>query len=162
MKVILTAGLLVMLLAGFVTTAKAQNPPALLDKIARSLPQIDPEWRYKSTDVSERSDGTVQANIKWRKHDVERGATIIIHSTVKKARQAFRPSGKEDLQESFRIEGIGDEAFLWPPEAPKDGAYNMRFRKARVEVWISAGSEDEVKRYARAIAAAVAPPRKDL
>lgn len=154
----LTVCLVVIMLVCFVSAANAQQrAAAILDKIAGSLPQMDPGWKHKSTEVYERHDGSTQASIKWSNGEIERGATVILHPTVKRAQKAFQPSGKEDLQEGFRIDGIGDEAFLWPPKVPKDGAYNIRFRKVQVEVWISGGTEGDVKRYALAIAAAIAP-----
>jgi hypothetical protein len=155
MNLKLTAGLVVIVLACFASAAEAQKAAPVLDKIARSLPQVDSGWKHTGTEVYERDDGSTQASIKWSNGEIELGATVIAHPTVKKARRAFRPGGKEDLQEGFRIEGIGDEGFLWPPKAPVDGAYNIRFRKARVEVWISGATERDVKRYALAIAAAI-------
>jgi len=145
------------MLTFIVTIANAQKPTQLLDQIARSLPQIDPVWKHTSTDSYRHDDGSTQASIKWSNGETERGATVIIHATLKRARRAFWPSGKEDLQEAFRIDGVGDEAFLWPPKSPAGGAYNMRFRKAQVEVWMSGGSESDVRRYASAIAAAIGP-----
>lgn len=160
MKLKIPVGLVVIVLACFASTASAQKAVPVLDQIARSLPQMDPAWQHRGTEVYERHDGSTQASIKWGNGEIERGATVILHPTVKRARRAFRPSGKEDLQEGFRIEGIGDEAFLWPPKTPVGGAYNIRFRKAQAEIWMSGGSEGDVKRYALAIAAAIAPPNK--
>ena len=162
MKLKLSVVLVVMILACFVSRTNAQKAAPILDKISRSLPQMDPGWKHGGTEVHERDDGSTQASIKWSNGDIERGATVIVHPTVKRAQRAFRPSGKEDLQEEFRIAGVGDEAFLWPPKAPEGGAYNMRFRKAEVEVWVSGSSEGDVKRYALAIAAAITPPNKRM
>jgi hypothetical protein len=148
--------LVVVLMGCFISTANAQKVDSILDQIARSLPQTNPEWKHKGTQVYRHDDGSAQASIKWSNGKIELGATVILHKTLKGAKRAFRSSGKEDLQEAFRIDAIGDEAFLWPPKAPADGAYNIRFRKRHVEVWIGAGSEDDLKRYSRAIAAAIA------
>jgi len=152
----------VITLACVVTSANASKAAPILDRIAQSLPRIDPGWKHKSTEAYERSDASTQANIKWSNGDIERGATVIVYPSVKRARRAFRPSGKEDLQEGFRIDGIGDEAFLWPPKTPEGGAYNIRFRKAQVEVWMSGGSESDIRRYALAIAMAITAPNKTI
>ena len=80
---------------------------------------------------------------------------MIVYPSVKSARRAFRPSGKEDLQDDFRIEAVGDEAFLWPPKTPEGGAYNLRFRKAQVEIWISGPTAEDVKRDALRIAESI-------
>jgi len=162
MKLKLSVLLVVMMLACFVSRTNAQKAAPILDKISRSLPQMDPGWKHGGTEAHERDDGSTQASIKWSNGDIERSATVIVYPTVKRAQRAFGPSGKEDLQEEFRIDGVGDEAFLWPPKAPEGGAYNMRFRKAEVEVWISGSSEGDVKRYARAIAAAITPTNKRM
>ena len=134
-----------------------QKATAIIDKIRQSLPQSEAGWKLAATDSYRRADGSVQANLHWTNGSREKGATVIVHRTLKQAKREFRPSGKEDVQEGFRIDAVGDEAFLWPPEAPRDGAYNIRFRKARVEVWMSGPTEEEVKRYARIIAAAITP-----
>ena len=154
--------LVVMMLVCFVSAAHAQKTAAILDQIAQSLPQMDPRWKHRSTEVYKRDDASTQANIKWSNGNIERGATVIVHRSVKKARRAFRTSGKEDLHEGFRIDGVGYEAFLWPPKSSIDGAYNIRFRKAQVEVWMSGGSELDVKRYALAITLAITPTKKQI
>jgi hypothetical protein len=154
-----------MLLACFVFTANAQRPPsiadhkaaAIIDKIARSLPESDGGWTLTASESYRRDDGSTQASLHWTNGTVELAATVFVHTTVAKAKGGFRPSGKEDVQEGFRIDGVGDEAFLWPPKTPAGGAYNIRFRKAQVEVWMSGVSEEEVKRYARIIAASISP-----
>jgi hypothetical protein len=133
----------------------AQKPAAVLDRIAQSLLQVEAGWKHQSTEALPRSDGSTQATIKWSRGETELGATVFVHRTVTSARRAFLPSGKEDLQEGFRIKGVGDEAFLWPPKTPEGGAYNIRFRKAHVEVWMGHASESELIRYARAIASTI-------
>jgi hypothetical protein len=145
----------VILLVCFVSTTGGQKAAPLLDQIVRSLPQMDSGWIHTGTDVFQGNDGSTQADIRWMNGDIELGATVMVYPTVKQARQAFRPSEKDDVQEAFRIDGIGDEAFLWPPKVPVGGAYNIRFRKAHVEVWMGAACEAELKRLALAIAAAI-------
>ena len=162
MKVKLSIGLAVVVLACCVSTANSQKPSSLLlDQIAGSLPQMDSEWKHKATEAYKRADGCTQASFKWSRGEIDQGATIIIHPTLKRAQLAFRRSGKEDLQDDFRIDGIGDEAFLWPPKSPQGGAFNIRFRKGRVEVWLG-GSEIDVRRYGLAIVAAIATTNKRL
>jgi hypothetical protein len=155
------AGLVLALLilgAGLVTAVSAQKPASILDRIAQSLPQTEPGWKHEGTEAfsGSRSDGPMQAQIKWSRGGTELGATVFVHRTVASAKRAFLPSGKEDLQEGFRIKGVGDEAFLWPPKTPEGGAYNIRFRKARVEVWMGHASEADLRRYAQAIASSIA------
>ena len=162
MKLNIPIVLTVVALGCCVSAAKSQKAASLLDEIAESLPQIDSEWKHKGTEAYKRADGGTQASIKWSKGDINQGATVIIHPTLKSAQLAFRRSGKEDLQDDFRINGIGDEAFLWPPKAPQGGAFNIRFRKGRVEVWLGSGSEIDVRRYGLAIVAAIATTDKRL
>ena len=82
---------------------------------------MDSEWKHKATEAYKRVDGCTQASIKWSRGAIDQRATIIIHPTLKRAQLAFRRGGKEDLQDDFRIDGIGDEAFLWPPKSPQGG-----------------------------------------
>ena len=143
-------------LAVLVNMASAQKADSLLDDIARSLPQLESGWTYEITPISTRQDGSTQSSIKWNKGNVERGATVIVYPTVESAKRAFRPGGKQYLQEEFRIDGVGDEAFLWPPKTPEGGAYNLRFRKTQVEIWISGATEEDVKGHAMRIASVIA------
>ena len=143
-------------LAILIGTAVAQEADSILDVIARSLPQMESGWTYEITPVSTRQDGAKESSIKWNKGNVERGATVIVYPTVNSAKSAFRPSGKQDLHEEFRIDGVGDEEFLWPPKTPEGGAYNMRFRKTQVEIWLSGETEEDVKGHAMRIAASIA------
>ena len=152
---------LVIALTGLVSLSNAQPADSILDRIARSLPQMDAGWTYEITPFSKRHDGSRQASVKWKNGSNESGATVIMYPNLKSAQRAFQPSGKEDLQDEFRVAGVGDEAFLWPPKAPTGGAYNMRFRKAQVEIWMSGPTEEEVKDHATRIAAAIAPRKHD-
>jgi hypothetical protein len=97
----------------------------------------------------------VQASLHWTNGSIDKNATVIVHRTLQAAQQAFRPQGKQDLQEGFRIDGVGEEAFLWPPKPAVGGAFNLRFRKWRVEVWTSGQTEEETKRHARILADAI-------
>lgn len=154
MKPKLNFYLIIIVLTCMSGSISAQNSDSILDAIGRTLPQLNSGWTFAIGEAWQRDDGTRQASIKWNKGTAERSATVVIYPTVKSAQQAFRPSGKEDLQEEFRIDGIGDEAFLWPPKTPEGGAYNLRFRKAQVEIWMG-GTEEEVKAHAVRIAAAI-------
>jgi hypothetical protein len=159
---------LVSILLGWVViTAQAQSAVTIIERIGRSLPEADAAWKLIAKDAHRRDDGTWQANLRWNRgtsegHGTsesrgssEKGATVFVHPSLKVAKRAFRPQGKEDVSEGFRIDGVGDEAFLWPPKAAQGGAYNIRFRRAEVEVWTSGGTEEEAKRHASILAASI-------
>src|SRR6188474_1024409 len=78
MKLKISIGLVVMMLACLVSGADGQKSAPIMDRIARSLPQIESGWKHKSTNVYEHDDGSAQANIKWSSGDIERGATVIV------------------------------------------------------------------------------------
>jgi hypothetical protein len=158
MRRAITRSLLLIFAGCSFSAAIAIQKPSILDEIARSVPRIDPAWEHVGTESHKTHDGATQASIKWKRGANELGATVVVHATVKSAKRAFLPSGKEDLQEAFRISGVGDEAFLWPPKTPEGGAYNIRFRKAQVEVWMGHASETDLRRYAQAIASAIPAP----
>src|SRR4029434_155886 len=99
-KATLIACLVVIPLAS-VNVAGTQKTDPILDQIARSVPREDPAWKHTSTGAYKRGGASTQASIKWNNGDIQRGATVIVHPTVKSARRAFRPGGKEDLQEAF-------------------------------------------------------------
>jgi hypothetical protein len=157
-------GLFSLMLSCVVITAQAQSAATIIERIGRSLPEADAAWKLIAKDAHRRDDGTWQANLRWNRGTsesvgiIEKGATVIVHPSVKVAKRAFRPQGKDDVSEGFRIDGVGDEAFLWPPKAAAGGAYNLRFRKAEVEVWTSGGTEEEVKRHAAILAASITAP----
>lgn len=139
-----------------VSMASAQTADSILDDIARTLPETDAGWTYQIGRPTKRPDHAMQASIKWNKGASERWATVIVYPDVKSAHRAFRPTGKEIPQADLRIDGVGDEAFLWPPKTPEGGAYNLRFRKAQVEIWISGATEEDVKAHAIRIASVIA------
>lgn len=153
------------LLAWVVITAHAQSAATIIERIGRSLPEADAAWKLIAKDAHRRDDGTWQANLLWNRGTsesrgaFEKGATVIVHPSLKVAKRAFRPQGKEDVSAGFRIDGVGDEAFLWPPKAAEGGACNIRFRKAEVEVWTSGATEEEAKRQAAILAASINAPR---
>lgn len=155
-------GLVLALLAGLLSTASAQKAVPVLERVARSLPEREASWRLVQNETFLRGDGSSQASLRWTNGATEVSATVIVHRRLKTAKEAFRPYHAGDVHESFRITGIGDKAYLWPPKVEKDGAYNLRFRKGRVEVWISGESEEVVKRCAQYIAASITPPNKSF
>jgi hypothetical protein len=153
--IVLRNSLGLLLLAGFINAAGDQKTVPILERVARSLPDRDPNWRLIHNESYARSDGSSQASLRWSNGSTEVGATLILHRTLMAAKDAFKPAYKGDPHEDFRIPGIGDRAYLWPPKAPEGGGYNLRFRKGNVEVWIGAESEEVVTRCARYIAAAI-------
>jgi hypothetical protein len=150
------------LLLCILSISYGQNTVNVLEQIARSLPETEAGWKLINNDSYLHTDGSSQASLRWTNGKTEVGATVILHRTLKTAKKAFEPHDKADPQESFLIKGIGDKAYLWPPKAPEGGAYNLRFRKGKAEVWISGASEEIVKRCADYIAASITPPNKSL
>ena len=146
--------LAVMLLVGPFGSSVAQKPASILERIARSIPEREEHWKLIRKESQRHSDGSAQASFGWTDGVSNVRATMIIHRNLRSAKNAFEPHDKNDVHEDFQISGIGDKAYLWPPKTPADGAYNLRFRKGKVEVWISGASEEVLKRCARHIAAA--------
>jgi len=149
------ARLACLLLFCFCGETNARNASSIVDAVSQSLPAADSSWQLQQKYSNPRDDGSIQASIRWTNGTEERGATVIVHRTSKSAERALRPRGKGDPHESFRLGGIRDEAFLWPPKIPTDGAYNLRFRKGHVEVWISAATQSEIEHIAAVIAATI-------
>jgi len=137
------------------SAANARSAVSIVHTIAQGLPSADSAWQLREKHSERYGDGSVHADIEWTNGATKLGATVIVHRTLTSARHAFRPDGKDDPHESFRVSGIGDEAFLWPPIVLTGGAYNLRFREGRTEVWISAASQAEIERIAGIIAGAV-------
>jgi hypothetical protein len=151
------ARLACLLLFCFCGETNARNASSIVDAVAQSLPAAGSSWQLQQKYSNPRDDGSIQANIQWTNGIMESRATVIVHRTLKSARRAFRRQGKSDPQESLGVSGIGDEASLWPPKVLAGGAYNMRFRKARTEVWVSAASRTQIERIATVIASAIPP-----
>lgn len=147
--------LVVVLLAGQLSPIAAQKAAPILERIARSIPEREEHWKLVSKESQVHNDGSAQASFRWTEGVTRVGATVIIHRSLKSAKKAFEPHDKNDPHEDFQITGIGDKAYLWPPKAPTDGAYNLRFRRGKVEVWMSGASEDLLKRCAQYVAASI-------
>ena len=136
--------------------AVAQKAAPILERVARSLPESGESWRLVDKESQIHNDGSAQASFRWNDGSKHLSATVIIHRRLYTAKKAFEPNDRNDSHEDFVIPGIGDKAYLWPPKVEKDGAYNLRFRKGKVEVWMSGASEEVLKRCARYVAASIA------
>jgi hypothetical protein len=134
-----------------------QKSAPVLERVARSLPESGETWKLVDKDSRTHNDGSAQASFRWNNGATQVSATVIIHSRLAAAKKAFEPIDQNDPHEDFVIPGIGDKAYLWPPKVEKDGAWNLRFRKGKVEVWMSGASEEVLKRCARYVAASIAP-----
>jgi hypothetical protein len=148
-------GLVVAALVALSSPIVAQRAAPILDRVARSLPESNQSWRLIEKNSQIRDDGSAQASFRWTDGGTNVGATVIIHRKLFSAKKAFEPNDKNDAHEGFLITGIGDKAYLWPPKV-ENGGYNLRFRKGRVEVWMSGASEDVLKRCAQHVAASIA------
>jgi len=133
------------------------------ERIKHSLPQREAGWKIIETDgPNTQSDGSKQASILWCNGVEEVSANIILHKSVKAAKRQFKRSHKDDpWMDSFLIDGIGDEAYLFPPIIlNQDGPFNLRFRKGQHEIWMNAKSQDMVKRCAQYIIDSISEPDK--
>ena len=133
------------------------------ERIKHSLPQREAGWKTIETDgPNTQSDGSKQASFLWFNGLEEVSANIILHKSVKAAKRQFKRSHKDDpWMDSFLIDGIGDEAYLFPPIIlNQDGPFNLRFRKGQHEIWMNAKSQDMVKRCAQYIIDSISEPDK--
>jgi hypothetical protein len=159
----LTLGFFIPVLVTFMTAGSAYPASSSFDSIMHSLPREEPGW--KVTEVVEpvrNRDGSVQGGFLWVKGMEEVGATVILHKSLKAAKREFRSSSQCDASlDDFLIDGIGDEAYLFPPIVrDPDGSYNLRFRKGRYEILLSAISRDLLIRCSRHIIGAMASKNK--
>ena len=147
----------------FLPTVQAQSSASIVERVKRSLSENEPDWKIVIVEVSparRSADGTIDAILRFSSAGEEASASLTIYGLVRAAKNQFKTTGEGASTNDFRVAGIGDEAFLFPPKVREDGAYNLRFRRARVEVWVSAASEATVRRFAKHIAAAIPAPGK--
>ncbi len=148
-----------LILIGFSTGAADQQQNPVFERIKQSLPRREIGWRLAEADEPFRHrNGLIQASYVWSSGVEEVRATVIMHNSSKAARAQFkRPSKGEPAMESFRVNGLGDEAYLFPPIIlHQDGPFNLRFRKARFEISMSADSKVTLERCAKIIIEAIA------
>ena len=133
-----------LILIGFSTVAADQQQNPVFERIKQYLPRREVGWRLAEADEPFRHrSGVIQASYVWSSGVEEVRATVIMHNSSKAARAQFKRLSKgEPAMESFRVNGFGDEAYLFPPIIlHQDGPFNLRFRKARFEISMSADSK---------------------
>jgi len=133
---------------------KAHTSDSAFERIKHSLPQREAGWKIiKADDPYDQRDGSKQAHFLWANGVEEVGATVILYKSLKTAKDQFKRSHKdESSMDVFLVDGIGDEAYLFPPIIlNQDGPFNLWFRKARYEILMSANSKNTVKRCAKYI-----------
>lgn len=149
----------------FLTAGKAYEPDPVFERIKQSLPQRDAGWKIVEADgpVKHR-DGSQQASFLWTNGSEEVSATVDFYKSAKAAKGRFKsPHKGEPAMESFFIDGIGDEAYLFPPIIlHQEGPFNLRFRVSRFEIWMNAHSKDTVMRCAQYVIDAITKPNKRI
>jgi hypothetical protein len=149
----------------FLIAAKAHESDSVFERIKHSLPQREAGWKIVEADKPvKQSDGSQQANFRWGNGEEEVSATVTLYKSVKAAKGQFkRPYKGEPSMESFLIDGIGDEAYLFPPIIlNQDGPFNLRLRVSRFEIWMNANSKDTVLRCAQYVIASISEPNKGI
>jgi len=150
--------ILLILIICFLTAAKAHTLSPAFERVKQSLPQREAGWRVIEADGPyHNSDGSLQAHFRWANGAEEVGATVVLHKSLKAAQNQFkRPPKTEPSMDAFLIAGLGDEACLFPPIIlHQEGPFNLRMRKARYEICMSARSKDIVTRCGQYILDAI-------
>jgi hypothetical protein len=155
--------ILIVMLSCPLSTAEAQKSDSMTERIKHSLSENEADWKIIETIGPHQRKDAIQTSLRWRKGTEEVTATIIIYQKLKTAKEQFKRDHQgEASMENFQVKGIGDDAYLFPPKVDKGGAYNLRFRKAQVEVWMSAASDETIRRCAKYVATSVGPPPNQL
>jgi hypothetical protein len=153
-----------LILACRLIIANAQRQESVLDRIERSIPDREAGWKLIKDEAYLRNEGDdfPQANLFWSNDVEEVGAYIVIYGKLESAKEVFERDFKdEETERRFRLEGVGDAAYLWRPSKEGEG-YVLRFTKANLVVMMSSKSEATVKRCARYIAESIPPPNKGM
>lgn len=134
----------------------AGSADAVIDKIGRSLPAREAGWTLTEADGPHASgDGTREMNFTWIRSSETVSALILVFRTVKAAKLQFRDTVGEDgvHMQGFMINGIGDEAYLFPPIIrDRPGSFNLSLRKGRSVIWMTAESKQTILRSAAYVA----------
>jgi hypothetical protein len=157
MKRVLKSTLLILIIC-FLLAVKVYATDPVFERIKQSLPQREAGWKVIAADGPyQSSDGSLQAHFRWASGAEEVGATVVLYKSLKTAKDQFkRPRKAEPSMDAFLIAGLGDEAYLFPPIIlHQEGPFNLRMRKARYEICMSARSKDIVTRCARYILDAI-------
>jgi len=142
----------------FLITINVHSSDAPFNKIKQSLPQRETGWTLIETGTHYTApDGSAQISLRWSNGTEEVSANIVLFKNLRAAKDQFKkPRKGEPSMNTFFIAGIGDEAYLFPPIIlNQDGPYNLRFRKARYEIWMNAKSKETLKRCAQYIIDAI-------
>lgn len=149
----------------FLIAGKAHASDSAFERIKHSLPQREASWKIIEADEPFRQrDGSQQANFRWGNGAEEVSASVTLYKSVKAAKGQFKRSHKDDSSmDSFLIDGIGDEAYLFPPIIlNQKGPFNLRFRVSRFEIWMNANSKDTIVRCARYVIDSISKPNKGI
>ncbi len=136
----------------FLIAPKAHSSDAAFERIKNSLPQGEAGWKIIRADGPVKlEDGSQQADFIWANGTEEVSATVILYKSLKAAKDQFKRSPKtEPSMDAFLIDGIGDQAYLFPPIIHgQTGPFNLRCRKARYEVLMNAPTKETIKRCAK-------------
>jgi hypothetical protein len=147
----------------FLITINVHASGAPFNRIKQSLPQRETGWMLIETDGPYKTlDGSKQMGFRWSNGAEEVSATVVLQRSLKAAKDQFKkPRKGEPSMNGFFIAGIGDEAYVFPPIIlNQDGPYNLRFRKARYEIWMNAKSKKTLKRCAQYIFDAISETNK--
>jgi hypothetical protein len=153
-----------LILICFVIAGKAHESYSAFERKKHSLPEREAGWKVvRADEPCRRSDGSIQANFLWANRVEEVSATVILYKSSKASKDQFKRSYRDEpSMDGFLISGIGDEAYLFPPIIlNQDGPWNLRFRKARYEIYMSANSKDTVRRCAKYIVDSIQQRKAD-
>jgi hypothetical protein len=152
---------IIFFLTFFLIAAKTSELDSVFERIRNSLPKREVIWKIlKSDGPYQHGDGSKQADYIWSNGSEEVRATVILHGSLKAAKEQFKnPQEGEPAMNGFLIDGIGDEAYLFPPVIlNQQGPFNLRFRKAQFEISMSANSKDTIRRCAWYIIDSISRP----
>jgi hypothetical protein len=139
--------------------ARAEAAKTVFDRIARSLPDREAGWSLAEADGPHvLQNGTKEMNFTWVRHAESVNASVLVFRNARAVRR--QPSGPPQKDEvpmkGFLIDGIGDEAYLFPPIIQgQPGPYNLSLRKKRCIVSVATWSKDTILRCAAFISDAV-------
>jgi len=154
-----TFNILLLTLICFLIAPKAHSSDAAFERIKNSLPQREAGWKIVKADGPVKlDDGSRQASFIWTNGKEEVSATVILCKSLNAAKEQFKRSPKtEPSMDAFLIDGIGDQAYLFPPIIHgQTGPFNLRCRKARYEILMNAPTKETIKRCAKYVVEAIA------
>lgn len=133
----------------------SQNKTSILDLIEQSIPKRESGWKLRSSDRME-GNPVPQAVMDWTNGKEEIDAYIFVFPSPGFAANNLKADTGD--RPYLKLDGIGDEAYIWTPEQNKEYKRpTIRFRKSGAMIMMSSTSSDVVKRGAKFIAEAIPP-----